>query len=74
MPVCTKMISSVVKKILDIARVNISPGTILGAVPSATLPTGISLVIIPQAGDWTRVSNPTRIYISGFSTMSVPGP
>ena len=60
MPVCAKTVSSWVRNILGITKGHMSPGTLCGAVMSAALVTGVSLVSILQAGDWASVSTPTR--------------
>ena len=39
-----------------------------GVAASAALATGVSLVTILQAGDWTRVSTPARYYFSTYIT------
>ena len=52
MPVCAKMISSWVRKVLGLAKASMSLGTLWGAVVSAAFAAGISLVSILQAGNW----------------------
>ena len=44
MPVCAKMISSWVRKVLGMAKMHISLGTLQGAAASAALETGVSSV------------------------------
>ena len=63
MPVCTKTISSWVRKVLGIAKAQKS---LQGAVPSAGLVAGVSLVFIPQIGDWSKISTPARCYPVAF--------
>ena len=45
-----------------------SPGSLGGAAVSAALVSGVSLVAILQAGDWTRVSTLARHYFSPYIT------
>ena len=51
-PVCTKTISSWVRKVLCVAKAHMSPGFLWGAAASAALVAGVSLVSIMQTGDW----------------------
>ena len=67
-PGCTKMISSWERKVLHNAKVQVSPGTLLGAAAFASMVAGVSLVSIWQVGDWTRVSIPARHHISTYIT------
>ena len=62
MPLCTKTISSLVRKFLSIVNAHMSLGTVWGTVASAALVASISLVSTLQAGEWARVSTPTRNY------------
>ena len=55
MPICAKIISSWVRKFLNIAKANVSPGTPCRAAISAALVAGGSLVSILHACVWTRV-------------------
>ena len=64
----TKTISSWVRKVLCVAKVHMSPGSLQGAVASAALVAGVSLVSILQAGDWARVSTLARYYFSPYIT------
>ena len=67
-PVCAKTISSWVRKVLCIAKAQMSPGSLWGVATSAALAAGGSLVTILQAGDWTRVSTPARHYFYTYIT------
>ena len=69
-PVCAKTISSWVRKVLGVAKVHMSLGSLSGVAPSAALAAGVSLVTIWQAGDWTRVSMPARHYFSTYITTT----
>ena len=69
-PVCAKTISSWVWKVLSVAKAHISLGSLQGVAASAVLVAGVSLVTILQAGDWTRVSTPTRHYFSTYITTT----
>ena len=69
--VCAKTISSWVRKVIFIANVHISLGSLQGAVTSAALVAGISLVSILQVGDWARVSTPARHYFSPISLLQI---
>ena len=60
MLVCTKMISSWVRKVLSMAMADMSQGTLQGAVASAALFVGVSLMYTLSAGDWARVSTTAR--------------
>ena len=51
MPVCAKKISSWLRKVLNMGKTHVSKG-LQGAVASAVLVVGVSLVSILQAGDW----------------------
>ena len=64
-PVCAKTISSWIRKVLCVAKVHLSPGSLWQA---AALAAGVSLVSILQAGDWARVSTPARHYFSLYIT------
>ena len=52
MPICTKMISSWVRKVLGISKTQLSLSILHGAAVSAALVAGVSLVSILQAGNW----------------------
>ena len=67
-PVCTKTISSWVRKVLCVAKAHMFPGSFWGAAASAALVAGVSLVSILQAGDWARVSTLARHYFSPYIT------
>ena len=67
-PVCAKTISSWVRKVLCVAKKNMSLGSLWGVAASAALVAGVSLVTILQAGDWTRISTPARQYFSTYIT------
>ena len=67
-PVCTKTISSWVRKILCVAKAHMSSGYLQQGAASAALAAGVSLVTILQAGDWTQVSTPARHYFSTYIT------
>ena len=56
MLVCAKMISSLGRKVLCIAKAHM----FLGAAASATLLANVSLASILWGGDWTRVLTPAR--------------
>ena len=56
MPVCDKMISSWVRKVLHIAKAH--------AVVLAAFVAGVFLLFILQAGDWARDYSPARHYFS----------
>ena len=45
-----------------------SLGSLWGVAASAALAAGVSVVIILQEGDWTRVSMPARHYLSSYVT------
>ena len=47
-----------------------SSGTLQGAVVSAALVAGVSLVSMLQAGDWAIVSTPARHYFSTYITTT----
>ena len=68
LPVCAKMKSSWVRKVLGIAKAHMSLGTVQGATMSAALVAGISLVSILQSGDWGRGSAAARHYFSTTTT------
>ena len=67
-PVCAKTISSWVRKVLCVAKVHMSLGSLWGTAASAALVAGVSLVSILQAGDWVDVSTPARHYFSSNIT------
>ena len=67
--VCAKIISSLVRKALGIAKAGMSLGTLQGAVVSAAFVAGVSLVSILQAGNWTRVSIADTHYFSAYITV-----
>ena len=69
-PVCTKTISSWVRKVLCVAKVHMSLGSLWGFAAFAALAADVSLVTILQAGDWARVSTPTRHYFSTYITTT----
>ena len=50
-PVCAKTISSWVRKVLCVAKVHMSLGSLWRVATSAALAAGVSLVTILQAGD-----------------------
>ena len=51
MLICTKMIFSCLRKVLEFTKVPMSLGTVQGAAVSATFVAGFSLVSILQVGD-----------------------
>ena len=69
-PVCTKTISSWVRKVLCVAKAHMSLGSLWEVAASAALTAGFSLVTILQVGDWTRVSTPARHYFSTYITTT----
>ena len=69
LPVCAKTISSWVRKVLCVVKAHMPPGSLWGVAPSA-LAAGVSLASILQAGDWARVSTPTRHYFSIYITST----
>ena len=68
--VCAKTISSWVRKVLCVAKVHMSLGTLWGVAASTALAAGVSLMTIMQAGDWARVSTPARHYFSTYITTT----
>ena len=61
MPVCAKMMSLWVRKVLIMAKAHIYVGALLGvAAVSVALVAGVSLVTIRQTGDWASLSTLTR--------------
>ena len=54
MTIYAKKISSKVRKVLGVAKVYMSPGSLQGAVVSLAFMAGISVVSTLQAGDWDR--------------------
>ena len=60
MTICAKMISSWLRKVLNIANAHMSLGILQVAAESAVLVAGVSIVSILQAGDGTRVYSPAR--------------
>ena len=62
MPVCAKMISYRVRKVLDIAREHMSPGILQGPAVSMALAAGVSLLSILPADKWARVGIPAIHY------------
>ena len=69
MPVCTKMISSWVRKVLSIAEIHMSLGIPWDTMASVAVELDVYLVSIQQIGDWARVSASAR---HCFSTYSIP--
>ena len=69
-PVCAKMISFWVRKVLSIPKEYMSLGTLQGAVASAALVSGVSLVSILQAYDRARVSTPVKILFFTYITTT----
>ena len=69
-PVCAKTISSRIREVLCVAKAHMSLGSLWGVAASTALATGVSLVTILQAGDWTRVSTPARHYFSTYITTT----
>ena len=70
MLVCAKRISSSVRKIVSIDKVHMSLDTLPGAVASAALITGVSLVFILQAGNLARVPTQGRHNFSACITTT----
>ena len=66
MLVCPKTISSWVRKVLCVAKLHMSPGSLHGAAASAAIVAGVSLVSTLQVGDWAKVSTPPRHYFSTY--------
>ena len=64
--VCAKTISSLVRKVLWVAKAHMSPGSFWGP---KVLAAGISLVSILQAGDWAKVFTPARHYFPPTSLL-----
>ena len=64
MPLCTKVISYCVRKVLSVAEAHNSPGTLLSTAVSMAFASGVSLMSILQTGDLARVSTPARHYFS----------
>ena len=60
MPLCAKMISSWISKVLGFARTHMSQGTVQGAVVSVTLVVDVSLVSILQVDHWANFSMAAR--------------
>ena len=50
---------------------HMSLGAIQGVVASVAMVAAVSLVSIPQGGDWDRVSTPARHYFSTYITTTV---
>ena len=69
-PFCAKTISSWVRKVLCVAKVHMSPGSLWGDAASAVLVAGVSLGSILKAGDWARVSMPARHYFTTYITTT----
>ena len=69
-PVCAKTIFSWVRKVLSVGKARMYLDSCWGVAASAALVAGVSLVIILQAGDWTRVSTPARHYLSTYITTT----
>ena len=67
-PVCTKTISSWVRKVLCVAKAHMFPGSLQGGVASAALVAGVSLVSILHTGAWTNVFTPARHYFYPYIT------
>ena len=83
MPICAQMISSWVRKVLGVAKVQMSSSSLQGAVVSAVFVASVFLVSILLAGDWARVFGPARHYFTlnhhyrlapGFQTACCPWP
>ena len=70
MPLCAKMISSWVGKLLGIAKTHMFPGILQSAAVSTAMGSVVSLVSILQAGDWARVSAPPRHCFSTYMTTT----
>ena len=62
-PVCAKTISSWVRKVLCVAKVHMSSGTLWG---SAALAAGVFLVTILKAGEWAKVFTQAGHYFSSY--------
>ena len=69
MPICVKMISSLLGKFWVMQR-HMSSGNLSGASVSVTLAVGVSMVSTLQVGDWTRLSTPARHYFCTCITTS----
>ena len=67
-PICTKMIYSWVRKVLGIEKAHMSPSTLQAAAVSVALVADVYRVSIMQAGDWAKVSVPSRHYFSTYIT------
>ena len=70
MATCAKMISSQVRKVLSIVKIDMSLDTLQDAAASKTLVACVSLVFILQAGAWARVSSLARHNFSTYITTS----
>ena len=68
MPVCTKMISSRVGKVLCVANPLMSLRVVHSVVSSVALVASVFLVPILQASDWAKVSTPAKHYFSTYFT------
>ena len=64
-PICAKMIYSLVKKVLSIAKPCMFLGTLCGSITSTSLAASVSIL---QAGDWARYSSPARCCFSTYIT------
>ena len=70
MTICAKTISYWARKGVSIAKAHLVLGTLQTPAVSVSLAAGVSVVSILQAGDWARISIPTRHYFSTyFGTM-----
>ena len=68
-PVCAKTISSWVRKVLSVAKAHMSLGLSPGGCCFCSLSSWCFSGYHPaDAGDWTRVSTPTRHYFSTYIT------
>ena len=68
--VCAKTISSLVRKVLCVAKAHLPLGSLQGTAASAALVAGVSLVFILQEGDWANISTPARHYFSPYITTT----
>ena len=69
-PVCVKMTSTWARKVYNIAKTDMSLGTLHAVVASATLVAGISFVSILQAVDWARISTSATHYFLSISLQT----
>ena len=68
MPTCAKIISSWVRKVLDVRKEHMFISTLSGTAVPPAFAAGVSLVSIQQSGDWARVSTPARNQFSMYIT------